>query len=60
MKISAFYAFFLISKQVQQQENCPYIGVSGGQEDGKGWRQINVLVSKGDQHTTSCAAQLSV
>ena len=35
-------------------------GVSGGEEDGEGWREINVLVSQCEQHTPSGAAHLSV
>lgn len=43
-----------------QKVGLTYSGVTSGQEDSEGGRQINVLVSQGDQHTTSSASQFSV
>ena len=37
------------------KQNSTYVGVSGCEEDGEGWWEINVLVTKCDQHTTTCA-----
>lgn len=37
-----------------------HVGVTGGKEDGEGGGQVNVLVTQGDQHSASSAAQLPV
>lgn len=37
-----------------------YCWISCWQEDGKGRRQIDILIAKSDQNTATCATQLTV